>query len=180
MAPYYLTAVALALLLVPVGGLRAQHSYTEHTLTRSEGALPPTASVEDVAWIAGHWRGEALGGIAEEVWSPPLGGTMMGMFKLIRQGEIAFYEILTIAPEGESIVLTLKHFHADLTGWEEKNETVRFPLVKLTPEAAYFDTMTFRRIARDTLQIFLAVRQPDGSVHEAEFLYRRVPQASTP
>ncbi len=50
----------------------------------TEGGNSPEATLEDVSWIAGHWKGEAFGGIAEEIWSPPLGDSMMFVFKLAK------------------------------------------------------------------------------------------------
>lgn len=42
-----------------------------NTLQMMENQKSPTASLADAEWIAGHWRGEAFGGITEEIWSPP-------------------------------------------------------------------------------------------------------------
>ena len=39
--------------------------------------------LENIAWISGTWHGEAFGGITEEIWSEPTGGSMMATFKLI-------------------------------------------------------------------------------------------------
>ena len=44
-----------------------------NTLQYNENEGSPEATLKDVAWIAGHWKGEAFGGITEEIWSPPLG-----------------------------------------------------------------------------------------------------------
>lgn len=38
-----------------------------------------------------------------------------------------FSEYMQIAPDGDSLIVRLKHFNADLTGWEEKDKTVNFP-----------------------------------------------------
>ena len=59
----------------------------------------PKGSINEVAWIAGHWQGKAFGGIVEETWSPPLGGSMMCVFKLVVESEVRFYEIVTISEE---------------------------------------------------------------------------------
>jgi len=90
----------------------------------------PSATVGDVAWIAGHWRGEAFGGIAEELWSAPEGGSMMGAYRMIRDGKVVFYELQTITEENSSLVFKLKHFNADLSGWEGKEAaaSITFPL----------------------------------------------------
>jgi hypothetical protein len=135
---------------------------------------PGPAKIGDLAWIAGNWRAEALGGMAEEIWSGPEAGTMMGMFRLIRNGRLAFYEILRLAEDGDSVTLRLKHFNADLTGWEEKDGFVEFRLVRLDGERAWFDGITFAREDPDTLLVWLAITGREGDVREEEFRFRRV------
>ena len=119
----------------------------QNTLSVNDNESSPKASIQDVAWIAGHWQGEALGGTTEEIWSAPIGDSMMGSFRLIKFNKVSFYEIETISEESGSLILRLKHFHGDLKGWEEKDETVDFPLVKLDGQTAYFDGMTFEKVS---------------------------------
>jgi len=170
---------ALALLcatLVAASG-SAQEKLTEHTFTHSPGTPAPSAKVEDMAWMAGHWVGEALGGTVEEIWSPPRGGSMMGMFRLVKDGQTVFYELMTIVPEDGSLVLRLKHFNADLTGWEEKQKTVDFPLVAVADGAFHFEGLSFRPDGEDHLRVHLAMHRKDGTVREETFVYTHVPAA---
>ena len=51
-------------------------AYAAETLSLAAGKTSPTASIEQLSWLAGHWRGEALGGIVEEHWAPPSAGSM--------------------------------------------------------------------------------------------------------
>src|SRR5690606_41748043 len=88
----------------------------EHTLQYSEAAGSPGAVFADVAWIAGHWKGKAMGGEIEEVWTPPMGGSMMGSFKFVADGKVIFYELETITEEDKTLILRLKHFGGDLKG----------------------------------------------------------------
>lgn len=150
----------------------AQEQLTEHTLKLTEGSKGEKAKIEDVAWIAGNWAGEALGGWCEEIWSEPKAGTMMGMFRLIRDDKPAFFEILTIVEEDSTLILRLKHFNPNLKGWEEKDETVDFPLVKFTDQTANFSGMTFQRKSQDELIIYLAFKQKNGSFREGKFHYK--------
>ncbi len=98
---------------------------------------------------------------------------MMGMFKLVKEDKIIFYEFFTITEESNSLILKLKHFHPGLKGWEEKDRYISFPLVKLTQDTAFFDGLTFRKLDQDSIQVFLAM-QRDGEKHEIEFKYHRV------
>ena len=86
---------------------------------------------------------------------------------------IGFYEFLIISEVDSSLVLRLKHFHADLKGWEEKDDMVTFPLVGIEDGLAYFDGITFKRLGQNRLQIYLAQRKNDGTIHELEFMYDR-------
>ncbi len=151
----------------------AQSEKTPHTLALDEGSASPAASIDQVAWVAGHWHGEAFGGQVEEVWSKPAGGAMMGMFRLVQGGEVGFYEILTLLEEEGSLVFRLKHFNSDLTGWEEKDETVSMPLVALEDGIAFFDGITFQRVDDNTMNIYLASENKEGGFDEITFIYTK-------
>jgi hypothetical protein len=148
---------------------------TANTLTLAEGTAGPRAAIADVAWLGGHWRGEGLGGIVDEVYSDPAGGSIVGYFRLVRDGKPVFYEIMTILEHEGSLEFRLKHVNPDMTGWEEKNDFVTFKLVKLEPGAAYFSGLTFRKIGDDTLETYLALRnRATNTVREEKFVYKRV------
>lgn len=154
----------------------AQEQLTEHTLKLSRGSTGEAAKIEDVAWIAGNWSGEALGGWCEEIWSERNAGSMMGVFRLIRNDRPAFFEILTIVEQDSTLILRLKHFHFNLKGWEEKDETVDFPLVEVEGQTAYFSGMTFQRKSESELMIYMAFKQKDGSYREGKFQYKKAKQ----
>ena len=145
----------------------AQSKNTENTLRLDEGTKQPPATVEDIEWLAGFWKGEAFGGQVEEMWSPGSVGTMVGTFKLMHDGAPTMYEIELIVEEAGSLVFKVKHFNADFSAWEDKEEFIGFPLVKLEENAAYFDGLTIRRISKDEVQLFLAVKTRDGVREEA-------------
>jgi hypothetical protein len=151
----------------------AQRPLTENTFTRGEDFRAPAATVDDLLWIVGHWRGEGLGGLNEEIWSPPLGGTLMGVYRLVRDGSIVLYEILTVGPEGGSLLLTLRHFDPDLVAWEERTGPLRLPLLRLEEDGAWFEGLTFRRDGPDGLTVFVAMAAGEGPPREAVFTYRR-------
>jgi hypothetical protein len=151
----------------------AQSTLTKHTLQLTENQQSPSASLNEVSWIAGHWQGEAFGGIAEEIWSPPSGGSMMCAFKLTKEDKVQFYEICTITEENGTLMLRLKHFHPDLKGWEEKDETVEFPLVRLTGDRAYFSGFTFERVSENEMNIYVLISGEPGKEEEVKFNYKK-------
>lgn len=152
----------------------AQSPQSAHTLSLDPNTQRPKATVADFAWLAGHWSGEGLGGQCEEIWAPPVGDSMIGMFRYLKEGQTQFTEFFSLVKEGESLSLYLKHFHADMKGWEEKDKVVHFPLVKLTPNEAHFDGLTIRKVDADTLTVYVVIKGKDGSLNELEFNYKRM------
>jgi hypothetical protein len=148
---------------------------TPNTLMTAAEQPSPSATLGEMTWFAGQWTGTGLGGTCDEVWSQPAAGAMMGMFRLVKEGKLVFYEFLTLVEHEGSLLLKLKHFNADLTGWEEKADFVKFRLLKIEPDAVYFEGLTFKRVGRDKLEIFLALRnRTDGTVREETFVMNRV------
>ena len=145
----------------------------ENTLRIDETAGSPKADLSAVAWLAGHWRGEAFGGIAEEVWTPPLGDSMMAAFKVTVDGKVKFYELETIMEQDETLILKLKHFSSNLHGWEEKEETVDFKLVKITEDRVYFDGMTFEKVSAEEMNVYVLTGD-EGAEQETKFAYSKV------
>jgi Domain of unknown function (DUF6265) len=170
----HLVAAACVVAALGAASAHAQEKMTERTFKLAKGGKQPAATIADMAWLAGHWTGQALGGTSEEMWSPPAHGTMMGMYRLLKDGKPVFYELLTLVEENGSLVLRLKHFHANLAGWEEKDQSLAFPLVAKEPGAMHFDGMSFHPQGRDGLTVHLAIGQKDGKVREETFTYKRV------
>jgi len=150
-----------------------QTKSSEHILTLDSLATSPKATLADVSWISGNWKGEAFGGTTEENWSKPSGDSMMAAFKLIVNNKVEFYEIEIIRQVKESLILQLKHFKGDLKGWETKDETVDFPLVKIDKNTIYFDGMTFEKINANEMNVYVLMRSKEGSTSELKFNYKK-------
>ena len=148
-------------------------THAQNTMSYKEGQASPVASLAHIEWITGHWKGEAFGGITEEIWSPPLGGSMMFSFKLVIDGSVSFYELGHITEKENTLFLQLKHFTGELKGWEKKEETVDFKLVKLTNNRLYFDDFTFERISDKEVNLYVIIADADGSENEVTFNYKR-------
>lgn len=136
-----------------------------------ETALEP--KLENIRWIAGNWKGEAFGGITEENWSEPSGDSMMATFKLIVKGKVNFYEIETISEVNNSLILRLKHFNNELKGWETKDETVDFSLIRVTKNKAIFEGMTFESIDENNMVVFVEIKQKSGNTSIVPFYYTK-------
>jgi hypothetical protein len=168
------SAAYAVLLLVMAVGVSAQEKQTENTLKLSVGQQPAAGSIKDVAWLAGSWLGTGLGGVSEEVYTHPAGGVMLGMYRVIKDGKPMFYELITLAEDGGSLTMRLKHFNPDLKGWEEKNDSVSFRLVKKEGKRVYFEGLTIERQGKNGVIIYVATGNKDGKVEEAIFQHKRV------
>jgi hypothetical protein len=137
--------VAIAALIM-IAGVSAAQEPARETRLGEEGFVSPPATIAQMDWLEGRWIGEGIGGArAMESWLPRSGPTMVGTFvQETAGGEIQFSEILYLTEEEGTLVLRLKHFNADLTGWEEKDAMLTFRLVNIEPCAAYFHALTLR------------------------------------
>ena len=161
-------------LLVFVSGISAQVKQTENTLKLDPGKSGTAAKIDDMRWLAGTWRGPGLGGVAEEIWSEPVGGVMMGSFRMLKGEEPVFYEFITLSEDNGSLVMRVKHFSPELVGWEEKDKTVDFKFIKRDGKRYYFDGLTFEVETPDAVKIYLTMQQKDGSMSEGVFEYKRI------
>lgn len=153
--------------------LSATSLTAQNTLSLAEGESSPPASISEIEWMTGHWKGEAFGGITEEIWSPPAAGAMMFVFRLISDNEINFYEIGHVRELAGSLVFELKHFGADLKGWEEKDEVQTFKFIKSEKNRIYFEGFTFERISDQEINIYGLIENEDGTAEEVKFNYKR-------
>lgn len=142
----------------------------QNTLQLENHQKSPEATLAHVEWIEGHWRGEAFGGVTEEIWSPPLGDSMMFVFKLVNDNQVSFYEIGHIRQLENTLILQLKHFHGNLKGWETKDETVDFKLVKIEDDRVFFEGFTFEKVKEDEINIYVLIEEKEVLFNYKRFL----------
>jgi hypothetical protein len=63
-----------------------------------------SASIDDLAWMAGLWTAESDGVRMEEYWMPPRGGLMLGLHRDVPASGQPFFEYLRIETQAEGIV----------------------------------------------------------------------------
>ena len=143
---------------------------------------PPRAEADlaELGWLVGHWAGTGIEGHpAGESFSWAGDGQIVGHFwQLDGAGNVEFYELITLVPDGESLTLRLKHFTADLTGWEEQagSDALAFPLRERSDGRWVFGPVTFVTTTPDRLKIEVTMRAQPGSPPETlVFDYRRIP-----
>ncbi len=114
------------------GGLAANVSHADET--------PATASsptINDLAFLSGGWSGEMFGGVGEEYWSPPNGGSILAAFRLIQGGKTAMTEYILVLEEDDGVFMRFKHFNNDYTTWE-KDAPNTFKLTEVKNNRAVF------------------------------------------
>ena len=143
-------------------------------LAAEEAADPGAVAIEDFAWLEGSWEGTGLGGDCEEIWSAPRAGALLGLFRLVRDGEPVFYELMQIAEDEEGLALKVKHFSPAFSAWEEKDQAVRFGFESLEARTARFKGLTLSRDG-DQLEIRVTFRDDDGTRRVERFDFTRRP-----
>lgn len=161
---------AITVMLLSTSSLAIGGEPAGREAPKSAGESAPR-SLADLLWLVGHWRGEALGGVAEEIWLEPAGGAMAGKFRLVPSGRVVVYELFTISEP--DLVLTLEHFDHDLSGWDERNETVTFHPVRVTPAEPIFEGLAFRLLPDGRLHASVQARRSDGTESQLDFFLAR-------
>ena len=133
----------------------------------------PEVSIDDFAFLTGFWVGDGFGGVSEEMWMPPSGDRMFGIFKQSNDGALQFTEFIEIVEESGGWILRLKHFNPDFSGWETKDDHVTFALRSVADNKAVFAGLSYELVEKDRLRIELRLRQDDGSVNTAVFNLNR-------
>lgn len=161
-------AGALALLACPLAA--------QETRTAPEDHKPPPATLAQMDWLVGQWAGTGIGGApAMESWLPPSGDTMVGTFvQETDESGIRFTEHMYLMEEEGTLVLRLKHFNADLTGWEEKDGMLTFRLIAVEDCAAYFRSLTLRCDGEDGLLVAVRMKSAGEEINELIFWFERM------
>lgn len=123
------------------------------------------ASLSDVAFMAGHWVGGKEGEASEEIWTAPAGDSMLGMWRLVAQGQVRVMEVLVLKQEGDRVVLRFRHFDPGLVAWEDKETPIVLTLTRRATGEARFEgpavgapgtiALTYRRTGPDRLEATL-------------------------
>jgi len=138
------------------------------------GQAKAAVALNQLAWLAGHWRMEKGGRVVDEQWMAPAAGVMLGMSRTIARGKVVEHEFTQIR-EGPGGAL---YFIAMPSGQKE----AAFEIVSLTDREAVFENK-----GHDFPQKIIYALQSDGSLiakieglgkdgttRRIEFPYKRV------
>jgi tetratricopeptide (TPR) repeat protein len=131
-----------------------------------------SAGVDSLAWMEGVWHARVgKDGSREEIWGAPLGGTMIGAGREVRDGTLLEFEFLLLREEPTSGGEPVVYYDAYVGG----ASPVSFRLTESGDQAAVFTNpahdfptrIAYRLDEVGSLQV--SVSGPDGSGFELRF-----------
>ncbi len=168
----------LSFAMIALGLLWSSATMAQETRLIDDQTPSPAASIEQMAWLAGEWRGlDDEGNVASEAWQGPLGGVLTGSFIQTMQSNddtlvADWTEHMVIAPLGNSLAF----YKSDFFGEPVESEFYRHRLVAIEGCTAYFHQLTFscEREGNEVtgLTIVWEVIVEDGGEPEEPMVYR--------
>ena len=73
------------------------------------------ATLADLGWMVGNWKGPAMGGTLEERWAPAAGATMSALVRATNATDTTMVEVIVISETEDGLELRLRQFGKDLT-----------------------------------------------------------------
>ena len=124
-------------------------------------ALPVHAqrnTVDQLAFMTGHWTRTTDGMLVEQVFLPPAGGTVVGMQRRSQDGATLVSYFFVIEQTESGVVCRFKHFENDYATYEDRSDTGprTFTMVGSTSSSATFEEST------EEGSLYLRYRLTDG------------------
>ena len=147
-------------------------------LTPSAAFAPkPDPALLPLAFLSGRWISDSPEGHEEEFWSQAVGRSMLGSYRVVKDGDAVFYEFWVIEVESGKAVFKMKHFDRGLLGWEEKSDMVRLNLSVNDKQDILFSkpdgslSLRYQRNGDDLISTLRRVK--DGKTREDTFRLHR-------
>jgi Domain of unknown function (DUF6265) len=156
--------------------------------TPASGSHPvqePKTTLADFAWLAGRWQGSWGPRVAQQVWTAPKAGVMMGTFQLAEDDKTLVLELFTLVEDSDGIKFHLRHFTPSLVAWEKPGPTV-LNLASTDPKVIVFENpldgqpkhTIITRIDADTYVARSEVVPEKGELQVTEITYHRQKEAA--
>jgi len=141
-------------------------------------AAQAPASIARAAWIAGCWVTERGKATIEEQWMAPAAGTMLGMGRTIREGELDDYELM---------IIRAKDGRVDYEAHPMMQPTAVFTATVVSDTLLQFENprhdfprlIAYQRRGTDSLVARIAAGPATGD-RQIRFTYRRMPCGGPP
>ncbi len=116
--------------------------------------------------MVGKWHGSLGPQTVEEAWSEPGGGTMSTMIRLTSATDTLMIELIVIRQVGESLILHLRQFTADMQLVTDQDMTLVAldgrSVVFAAPAGASIPQLAYREVGATTMEV--DVTTADGTV----------------
>jgi hypothetical protein len=147
----------------------------------------PKITLADFAWLAGRWQGAWGQRVAQQVWTAPKAGVMMGTFQLAENDKTLVLELFTLVEEPDGIKFHLRHFTPSLVAWEKPGPTV-LNLASADPKTIVFENpldgqpkhAIITRVDADSYVSRSEVVPEKGELQVTEITYHRQKEAPPP
>lgn len=136
-----------------------------------KSASPGTGNLENIKWLQGKWIAESKNLKVEHIILEKKDAQMPGFVRSVRNDKISFYEITSFIQVGHSVHYRVKHFSAELEGWEAQDEYIDRPLVKIENGNIFFDGITFKKNDNNSFTVYFLFQEGarKGEVLEIDF-----------
>lgn len=151
----------------------------------SAPAAEPTPTLADFAWLEGRWQGTWGQRLAEQCWTAPRAGMMLGTFRLVEDEKTLVIELFTLVERPDAIHFYFRHFTPALLPWEKTNATF-LNLVSLDSTKATFENpidgepkhAILTRVDADTYVSRSEIVPETGDLQVIEITYHRQKQVT--
>jgi hypothetical protein len=129
-------------------------------------AAGPAATVADLAWMTGSWKGAMGPGTLEENWTRPDSGSMASLVRGTGAGKTSMIELIVIEEAEGSLVLRLQQWNPGYQPRSPGPQEMR--LVEIAERKVVFDAvgeggglkkLTYTRPADDTFVVSVVTAQ---------------------
>jgi Domain of unknown function (DUF6265) len=166
---------------------RAQNPATAGAITAPATPAPQKTTLADFAWLGGRWLGAWGPRSAEQCWSAPKAGMMLGTFRLVENEKTLVIEMFTLVEKPDAISFYFRHFTPDLVPWE-KTDATELHLISLDGTRTTFENPVngqpkhsiFTRIDADTFVSRSEIVPDSGETQIVEITYHRQKPAAPP
>lgn len=183
--------VTAGLLLSITTGVRGQTGSGSSTQAQAPTQQPSPGDTQSanratktawatLAWLDGRWQGNWGPRIAEQIWTAPKAGVMVGVFREIENDKTLVIELFSLLDTPNGIECRFRHFTPSLEPWETSDPTV-LKLASADPTRIVFENPTdgkpkrviFTRTGPDTYVARSEIVPDQGETQVTEITYRR-------
>lgn len=140
-------------------GSKATATLVLALLTSPAWAAGPAATVADLAWMTGSWKGAMGPGTLEENWSRPDAGSIASVVRGTANGQTNMIELIVIEESEGSLVLRLQQWNPGFVPRSPSAQEMR--LAEISERRVSFEAvdegslkrLTYSRPADDTFVV---------------------------